>query len=106
MNKNFVTVSTALALGLLFVPELAQRSSDEAPSFLVRKERWAVKTGADPVAKRIRLSPPQASRVAKLIQLERPPELPTNATSRAAQTTRYGDAEQTVYTVDADIIRY
>src|SRR5689334_11049388 len=97
MNKHLVSISSIVAMGIVFVPALTQRSSDEAHTFLARKERWAIKTGADPVAKRIRLSPPQASKVAKLIQLERPVELPTNATLRAAQTTRYGDAEQTVF---------
>ena len=91
MNKHATTIASIIALGILFLPALPQRGGDEAHTFLVTKERWAIKTGADPAAPLIRLSPPQPTKVAKLIRLARPVELPAIATSRAAQTTRYGD---------------
>src|SRR4051794_26727742 len=105
MKKQILRMGLIAALVLHFVPAYTQRT-DEAHAFLARKERWAIKTGADAIARRIRTDPPQATTVARLIQLRRPVGLPQNATSRAAQTDRYSDTEQTVFTIDADILRY
>lgn len=80
--------------------------SDEAEGFLARKERWAIKTGADPDAPRVKLDRPAEAKVGRLIWFPRPRELPENATSRAAQVTRYGSAERTLYVIDADIVRF
>jgi len=105
MRKHVVTVLLTAACALLLAPAQPQRT-DEAGLFLQRKERWAVKTGADPAARQVRTGSPQATTVARLIQLRRPPELPRDATSVAAQTSRYGLSERTVFTIDADILRY
>jgi hypothetical protein len=98
--------AVCLAFTLSLQAGHGQRSRDEAASFLDRKERWAIKTGADPEAHRIRLTTARVARVADLIHLPRPAALPENASTRAARTTRYGAAEHTLYTIDADIVRY
>ncbi len=64
------------------------------------------KTGADPSAANIDLHDVRVAKVADLIRMPRPVELPETATTRAARTQRYGEAEQTVYEIDADIIRF
>ena len=107
MNRQLVTIGSALAIGLLLLPARPQSSSSEARAFLKDKDRWAVKTGADPAAKYLRTSVTQPTRVKKVIPIERPIELPLKAPpGKGAQTTRYSDTESKVFTIDADIIRY
>lgn len=79
--------------------------TQEVADALDRHERWAVKTGADPDAGDVSAAPVTTT-VAQLTALPRPDDLPENATSRDAQTTRYGDTEHSLFTIDADIIRW
>src|ERR1051326_1533305 len=106
MKKYFVTIGSLIAFGLLLVPAQPQRSTSEARAYLKEKDRWAVKTGADPAAKYLRVNVTQPTRVKKIIPIERPYELPLKGTpSLAAQTSRYSDTENKVFSIDADIIR-
>ena len=107
MQHKRELILAAVCAGLaLLAPGYTQRTYSEAESFLQRKERWAIKTGADPGARRVGLATARVAKVADLIKIPRPVELPENASTRAARTTRYGTAEHTLYTIDADIVRY
>ena len=96
----FIIVGTAA-----LTPAIPQRGS-EAEDFLARKERWAVKTGADRAARSVAKGRVRQARVRDLVRLERPRELPVDATSRAAQVTRYSRVEKSIFAIDADVIRY
>lgn len=77
--------------------------SDIVRQYLARKERWAVKTGADARARRINLSRQVPTTVAALTVLKRPPSLPKRS---GKDETRYAPVESTLYTVNAEILRY
>jgi hypothetical protein len=70
------------------------------------RERWAVKTGADADAASVAIDRPRPARVADLIALKRPESLPLESPVRGARDHRYVGPERTLYTVDADILRY
>ena len=107
MNKYLQTIGASLAISLVLLPVQAQRSSSEAKTFLWEKDRWAVKTGADPAAKYLRAGVMQPTRVRKIIPIERPSELPLKSVGpKASQVSRYSDTENKVFSIDADILRY
>ena len=107
MNRHFVTIASVIAVGLVLAPARSQRDTSLAREFLKEKDRWAVKTGADPAARYLRVNVTQPTRVKKLIPIERPAELPMKSPGALlTQTNRYSDTENKVFSIDADIIRY
>ncbi len=88
-------------------PDLSHES-EEVLAFLSRKERWPVKVGADPGVVDVPAGPQgiyqtEATTVDRLRQLSRPSELPSRS---GASDERFGPTEDTIFTIDADILRY
>jgi len=84
-------------------PRTDVQDTPEVAHFLETKERWGVKTGADPEAGDVRVNSPVQTTVDELTRLERPEGMPKRG-PRAND--RFPPVETTVYTVDAEIMRY
>ncbi|HEV2473191.1 MAG TPA: hypothetical protein VGS41_11030 [Chthonomonadales bacterium] len=70
-----------------------------------RRERWSVKTGEDSQASSVSMRP-TVTTVSALTSAVRPGDLPLQFDRSAMEAPREGPIERTLFTVDADVLRY
>ncbi len=98
------TFRLAAAAGLtLFAYALPVGAQDQLPARPpVGGDRWAVKTGADLDAHKVKLTP-QKSTIEKLLALTRPKSIPLVGEAPAFQEKRVEPVETSTFTVEADL---
>lgn len=80
----------------LVLPPPRVADSDIVRDYLERKERWAVKTGADPRARMVSLDRPRRATVAELTRLPKPADLTDGV--------RHAPIETTLFQVEVEIV--